>query len=96
MYILLILDENYIFILELSFHLQANHVRLSMKDENAPNKGGIEPTFFRYDFDNDDDVMIMIMTIIVRIAMILMMTLMIMVMMRMLQTKGGSSQPFSG
>ena len=26
---------------------QANHVRLSMKDENAPNKGGIEPTFFR-------------------------------------------------
>ena len=26
---------------------KANHVRLSMKDENAPSKGGIEPTFFR-------------------------------------------------
>ena len=26
---------------------KANHVRLSMKDENAPTKGGIEPTFFR-------------------------------------------------
>jgi len=26
---------------------KANHVRLSMKDENAPDKGGIEPTFFR-------------------------------------------------
>jgi len=26
---------------------KTNHVRLSMKDENAPNKGGIEPTFFR-------------------------------------------------
>ena len=29
------------------FVRQANHVRLSMKDENAPSKGGIEPTFFR-------------------------------------------------
>ena len=26
-----------------------------MKDENAPSKGGIEPTFFRYDSDNDND-----------------------------------------
>ena len=30
------------------FGEKANHVRLSMKDENAPNKGGIEPTFFRW------------------------------------------------
>ena len=26
---------------------KANHVRLSMKDENAPKTDGIEPTFFR-------------------------------------------------
>ena len=26
---------------------KANHVRLSMKDENAPKTEGIEPTFFR-------------------------------------------------
>ena len=40
-----------------------------MKDENAPNKGGIEPTFFRFDYlndyyDNDDlGITMIIMTI---------------------------------
>jgi len=29
------------------FGVKDNHVRLSMKDENTPNKGGIEPSFFR-------------------------------------------------
>jgi len=29
------------------YGMKENHVRLSMKDENAPSKQGIEPTFFR-------------------------------------------------
>jgi len=29
------------------YGMRDNHVRLSMKDENTPSKGGIEPTFFR-------------------------------------------------
>jgi len=38
---------NYMVIVKNKHGEKANHVRLSMKDENAPAKGGIEPTFFR-------------------------------------------------
>jgi len=38
---------NYSVLVKNKYGEKANHVRLSMKDENEPTKGGIEPTFFR-------------------------------------------------
>jgi len=38
---------NYRVLVKNKYGEKANHVRLSMKDENAPAKGGIEPSFFR-------------------------------------------------
>jgi len=38
---------NYTVVVKNKYGEKSNHVRLSMKDENAPDKGGIEPTFFR-------------------------------------------------
>ncbi|XP_071745898.1 SPEG neighbor protein-like isoform X1 [Lepeophtheirus salmonis] len=39
--------ETTLLLLEINMEKKSNHVRLSMKDQNEPSKGGIEPAFFR-------------------------------------------------